>query len=393
MHERAVACPDRGDGGARRQHRGQPVELVNPVDVPGRGPPAQTAAIYQPELVVDDDEDAPGQLAERRRVGDAGPVGQAALPVQHPVDVVRRWFHGPGEGRRPGRPERVVGGVAAFGAGPVPGGQRDRLVEEEQFGVAAGAHDGSPAAAELQHAHQPAADLVTPDQRQVVVVQHAPVAVHGPAVRGRDQLARGRHPVPQRTVQAREPAAARRPRAFPGHDLSAPPYGRAVWRFPDGIVEWRRAIRGRSKAVTITTHRRGRHHGPGITIPKEKSGVAPQNLKPEAVRRCPQEVVAAYWQEMIKDHPDVLDGSSGNHGRSRRPADGPTAACRTVAHVGVAGRAQPWCPARMARPGSTSRASSARPGRSLPGAAQAGDGCLEGTRCHGSPITMKGKQP
>ena len=132
--------------------------------------------------------------------------------------------------------ERLIGGVAAFRAGPVPGGQRDGLVEEEQLGIAAGPHDGPSAAAELQHAHQPAADLVAPDQGQVLVVEHAPVAVHGPAVLGGDQLARGRHPVPQRTVQAGEPVAVGRLRAFLGHGFSAPLYGRAVWRFSDGIV-------------------------------------------------------------------------------------------------------------------------------------------------------------
>jgi hypothetical protein len=244
VHERAVAGPDRFDGGAGRQHCGRPVELASPVGVPGRGPAVQAAVIGQPEFLVMDDEDAIGQFTEQGRVGDTGPVGKAALPVQQLVDVVRRGFRGKGAGRRPGRPERLVGGVAAFCAGPVPGGQRDGLVEEEQFGVAAGPHEGPPAAAELQRARQPAADLVAPDQGKVLVVEHAPVAVHGPAVPGGDQLARGRHPVPQRTVQGSEPAAAGRLRAFLGHGFSAPPHGRAVWRIPDQIVLWWPAIRG-----------------------------------------------------------------------------------------------------------------------------------------------------
>ncbi len=137
MHERAVACPDRFHGGAGRQHCGRPVELVNPVGVPGRGPAVQAAVICQPGLVVVDDEDAIGQLAEQCRVGDAGPVYKATLPVQHLVDVVRRGFRGKVAGRRPGRQERLIGGVAAFRARPVTGGQRDRLVEEEQLGIAA----------------------------------------------------------------------------------------------------------------------------------------------------------------------------------------------------------------------------------------------------------------
>ena len=220
MHEGAVACPDRFHGGVWRQHCGRPVELVNPVGVPGRGPTVQAAVICQPELVVVDDEDAIGQLTEQCRVGDASPVYKATLPVQHLVDVVCRRFRGKGAGRRPGRQERLIGGVPAFRARPVPGGQRDGLVEEEQFGIAAGPHDGPPAAAELQHARQPAADLVAPDQGQVLVVEHAPVAVHGPAVLGGDQLARGRYPVPQRTVQASEPVAIGRLRAFLGHGLS-----------------------------------------------------------------------------------------------------------------------------------------------------------------------------
>ena len=238
MHERSVACPDRFHGGAGGQHCGRPVELVNPVDVPSWGPAVQTAVVCQPELLLVDDEYAVGQLTEQCRVGDAGPVDKATLPVQHLVDVVRRRFRGKGAGRCPGRPERLIGGVAAFRAGPVPGGQRDGLVEEEQFGIAAGPHDGPPTAAELQHAHQPAADLVAPHQGQVLVVEHTPVAVHGPAVLSGDQLARGRHPIPQRTLQASEPVAVGHGQAFLGHGFSAPSYGQAVWRFPDGIVLW-----------------------------------------------------------------------------------------------------------------------------------------------------------
>ena len=199
----------------------------------------------QPEFLVVNDEDAIGQLAEQRRVGDAGPVHEATLPVQHLVDLVRRGFRGEGERRRPGRTERLIGGVSAFRARPVPGGQRDGLVEEKQFGIAARPHNRPSAAAELQHAHEPAADLVAPDQGQVLVVEHAPVAVHGPAVLGGDQLARGRYPVPQRTVQAGEPVAVGRLRAFLGHAFSAPPYGRVVWRFSDGIVWWGCPLSGR----------------------------------------------------------------------------------------------------------------------------------------------------
>jgi hypothetical protein len=170
VRERAVACADRVHGGAGGQYRGGPVELVDPVGVPGRGPAVQAAVLCQPELVLVDDEDTVGQLARQRGVGDAGPAGQAALPVQHLVDLVGRGLRGQVAGRRPGRTERLVGGVAAFRAGPVPGGQRDRLVEEEQLGVAAWPHERPAAAAELKHAHQPAADLVAPHQRQVVVV-------------------------------------------------------------------------------------------------------------------------------------------------------------------------------------------------------------------------------
>ena len=63
MNERAVACADCFHGSAGRQHRGRPVELVDPVGVPGRGPAVQAAVIGQPELVVMDDEDAVGQFA------------------------------------------------------------------------------------------------------------------------------------------------------------------------------------------------------------------------------------------------------------------------------------------------------------------------------------------
>jgi hypothetical protein len=100
--------------------------------------------------------------------------------------------------------------MAAFGARPVSCGQRDRFVKEEQFGVAPRLHDLPATAAEFQHAHEPTANLMTPDQDEVVVMQHAPVAVHGPAVLGGDQLPDRGYPVPQRTGKRHEPVAIMR---------------------------------------------------------------------------------------------------------------------------------------------------------------------------------------
>src|SRR5262245_5692192 len=78
----------------------------------------------------------------------------------------------------PGGGERGRRGTPAIEAGPVPGGQRDRFVEEEQLGPAAPPHDLAANAAELELADDPG--LVSPAAAEQLagggVVQDAAIA-------------------------------------------------------------------------------------------------------------------------------------------------------------------------------------------------------------------------
>ena len=95
--------------------------------------------------------------------------------------------------------EAVVVLAAALRARAVPGGERGRLVEEEEPRVAARRHRiGAVAAAELEPARDPALHLERPADAALRVVQAAAVAVHEPALRRGDELAERRHPVLER---------------------------------------------------------------------------------------------------------------------------------------------------------------------------------------------------
>jgi hypothetical protein len=162
----------------------------------------QFSVVQQPILLAPTDEGAVGKITQERLVRGAFTVDQAALGVQDGVHVVGARFRRESHRCCPCGPELLVVGVPAFGARTMPGGQRDGLIEEEQFGVSPWLQDLPASAPEFQHADQPATHLVAPDQDEVVVVQDAPVAVHGSAVLGGDQVTGGCDPVAQRMGHA-----------------------------------------------------------------------------------------------------------------------------------------------------------------------------------------------
>src|ERR1700738_691323 len=90
----------------------------------------------------------------------------------------------------PDRREPVVVLTAAQGARPVPGGERRRLVKEEQLGVPSWLHQRRAApAAELQPARDAPPAVVSAPNPAGRVMQAAAVSVHEPTVGRRDQLA------------------------------------------------------------------------------------------------------------------------------------------------------------------------------------------------------------
>ena len=129
------------------------------------------------------------------------------LCVEPPVELV--GARGAGEGE-----EAPIVRVPALGAGSVSGGERGRLVEEEETGVAVRRHRpaGPVAAAELQSTGDPALHPPLPADNPVLVVQAAPVAVHEAALRRCDQLPQRCHAV----LERHQPAAL----VDPEHDLA-----------------------------------------------------------------------------------------------------------------------------------------------------------------------------
>jgi murein endopeptidase len=142
-----------------------------------------------------EDERAVGEAARPGRMQAAGARARIeALVVQLTVDRVSADLT-----RMQVAPERgqpVVVGASAEGTGPMPGGQRRRLVEKEQLGEAAGLEQGSALpAAELQPAGDPAPDGVTGPDAALLVVEAAAVAVDETARGVGDQLAERRYAV------------------------------------------------------------------------------------------------------------------------------------------------------------------------------------------------------
>src|SRR6185503_11191738 len=101
---------------------------------------------------------------------------------------------------RPGGGELARGFAPAVVAGPMPGGERGGLVEEEQLGPAAPAHDLAPHAAELADADDPG--LVSPAAREKGagrgIVDDAAVSHERAALFDGDDFTEGRDAVLQR---------------------------------------------------------------------------------------------------------------------------------------------------------------------------------------------------
>ena len=139
------------------------------------------------------------------------------------------------------------GRAATFPAGPVAGGKRRRLVEEEQFGVASRRHDLALAAFERQRADDPRLVLPAADAEAArAVMQDAAIAHEIALRRVGDDLAQRRHAVLQSHA------------AFPCPSADA--FGAMVLP-AEGLV--------RSHGAP---YRRGTHSETGMALQKETAG-------------------------------------------------------------------------------------------------------------------------
>ena len=106
--------------------------------------------------------------------------------------------------------EPVGVGAPAFEAGPVTGGERRGLVQEEQLGVAIGLHDLAMPALELEHAGDPLSGgpAAGPDGLVGCVEGPAAIAHQQASMRRGDDLALGGDAVLERHAQSAKLARA-----------------------------------------------------------------------------------------------------------------------------------------------------------------------------------------
>ena len=198
-HERLPACAEQVDERGRCDH----LRLLMHGSrfagaVAGGAPAQQLRAEYEPGRALLQNEGAVWKLIERCLVVSLGaPAGLGALGVELRVDRVGSDL--PGMKLAPDRDEAGVVFAAAERTGAVAGGERGRLVEEEQLGEASGLHQRPTLpAAELEPAGDPAFAGGAAADPPELVVEAATVSVDQAARWICDQLAQRCHPVLQR---------------------------------------------------------------------------------------------------------------------------------------------------------------------------------------------------
>jgi len=218
----------------RRRHDRQAADPSPGRAVPGGRPGEERSGEDELRHAIVEDERTVRQLGEWLLVQPtlARPRDEP-LVVQPQVDrvrarVARVQFAPHGD-------EAVVVGPPALRARPVAGGERGRLVEEEERRVAPGLDDRVAApAAELEPARDPAPPHERPAHLSPRVVQAAAVAVDEPARGRRDDLTERRDAVTQRhrhgrvrtPLPARADASPSAPSPHRVHDPSSRPAAR-----------------------------------------------------------------------------------------------------------------------------------------------------------------------
>jgi hypothetical protein len=120
-----------------------------------------------------------------------------ALAVELRVDRVRSGLAG--MELAPRLHQVLVIGATAERAGPMSGGERRRLVQEEELGEATGPEKRvSPPAPEFEAARDPTLSVVAAQEVATRIVEAAAIAVHQPTCRFGDQLAEWSHPIAKR---------------------------------------------------------------------------------------------------------------------------------------------------------------------------------------------------
>ena len=156
-----------------------------------RRPKEKLLAEHHPGLAVLQHERAIGQVVERGGVKNALSRSRSdAFPMELRIDHVGSALVLVERG--PDFEQEFVVGAAAECAGPVPGREGGRLIQEEELREAARLHE-RPAvpAAELEPTRDPALDLIATTDAPLVVVEAPAVAVHKPPRWIRNQFTEG----------------------------------------------------------------------------------------------------------------------------------------------------------------------------------------------------------
>jgi hypothetical protein len=178
--------------GWRDDPRLRPSRSLPGIAVAPRRPTEKLVAENQPGLAALQHERAVGKFVERGGAENAlSRSWRDALPMELRIDRVGSALVV--VERRPDFDQEVIVGAAAERAGPVPGREGRRLVEEEELREAARLQK-RPAvpAAELEPTRDPALDLKAPADAALIVVKAAAVAVDKPTRGIRDQLSQWR---------------------------------------------------------------------------------------------------------------------------------------------------------------------------------------------------------
>jgi hypothetical protein len=192
-------------GAQERDERGRSDQLRGAIprarlgtDVPGRSPPEQARAEHQERGAALQDERSVWKVGELHRVQAVSACPRVeTLAVELCVDRVRSGLAR--VERAPHPREVLVVRTAAERAGPVAGGERRCLVQEEELGEATGLEERvAPPAPEREAARDPALSAVAASQVAAPVVEAAAISVHESARRFGDELAERGHPIADR---------------------------------------------------------------------------------------------------------------------------------------------------------------------------------------------------
>jgi hypothetical protein len=180
---RTVTIGQRSQDAGRGQNAGDdPARALSPRGIAARRPLQQRRTPDRERLARrfrQREEGRVGQIVDRHEVPAlraSGLKARQALRMEHAVDLAGAQSDGAPASGGEGGGERARVGAATLEAGAMPGGERGRLVEEEQLGIARAPNLAMPPL-ELEPAADPGARHPPPQPQRAVGAMEAPAAV------------------------------------------------------------------------------------------------------------------------------------------------------------------------------------------------------------------------